>query len=66
MKPVFQTDALTTIAHCPRDHKRLVTFDAQGLRAWCKLCKTEWMVTYQEIQWIEQGFALRAREEQPR
>lgn len=56
---ILETDKALTFAKCPHDHKRIARFDAHGLLVFCKVCKVEWIVSYEEITWIQQGFALR-------
>lgn len=56
---ILETDKALTFVKCPHDHKRIARFDRRGLLVLCKVCKLEWTVSYEEITWIQQGFALR-------
>ncbi len=52
-KPVVQQRSLVA---CPSDHKSLAIFDARGLLAWCKVCHSEQLISYEEIDRIRQSF----------
>lgn len=59
---ILETTPGLTFAKCPHDHRRVARFDVRGLLVFCKLCHIEWTVSYEEIAYIQQGFALRSRE----
>lgn len=55
-KPVVQNQRLV---FCPDDHKRIATFDASGLLVICKECRTEQLISYEQIDEIRSSFQQR-------
>jgi hypothetical protein len=54
--PVIQDQRLV---FCPDDHKRIATFDERGLQVICRICRTEQLISYEQIEEIRSSFQER-------